>query len=262
MRTCKPNTLLRISLPLMICFFSALSCIGPRSTVYRLPGCLRVDDKVVMKATEVNVYDYMEFVAANGYDPSLFPADNDLPYPAYQALLRYYKGPDHSKHTRSQAWDSIWHAYHDLPLNSPITGVSYDQALRYCQWFEEKTRKEIQPSYLFHISLPTVELYRHLIPAVDTLSAPHRCPMFNYVGAGASSCKTHWKTPLVRVDAFWPSKEGIYGLRGNAAEMTATKGIAMGGSFRHYAYEASPDHQQLYTKPEDWLGFRYIVTME
>jgi hypothetical protein len=42
--------------------------------------------------------------------------------------------------------------------------------------------------------------------------------------------------------------------------MTATKGIAMGGSFRHYAFECCRDNQQTYSKPEDWLGFRYIVT--
>ena len=66
---------------------------------------------------------------------------------------------------------------------------------------------------------------------------------------------------VIRVDAHWPTKSGIYCLQGNAAEMTSTKGIAMGGSFRHYARESYNDQTQTYNKAEDWLGFRYIVTL-
>lgn len=267
-----PISLVRVLVSFVFFAFLLPSCItwnGPMiSWSKRLRGnfpidyTVRIDKNLAMKATEVNVYNYMEFVAANGYDPSLFPEDNNLPYPAYKALLEYYKGSDHSKHRRIQAWDSIWHVYHDLPLNSPITGVSYEQAMRYCAWLEAITNAGRRPDRQIAISLPSIELYRRLIPTIDTLSSPRRCPLFNYNGASATTCKMHWNVPLLRVDAFWPNNEGVYGLRGNVAEMTATKGIAMGGSFRHYAYEASPDHQQLYTKPEDWLGFRYIVTLK
>jgi len=50
-------------------------------------------------------------------------------------------------------------------------------------------------------------------------------------------------------------------LQGNAAEMTSTEGIAMGGSFRHSARETFSDRKQEYNKPENWLGFRYVVTI-
>jgi hypothetical protein len=43
--------------------------------------------------------------------------------------------------------------------------------------------------------------------------------------------------------------------------MTSTEGIAMGGSFRQYACECTSDHQQSYIGPQDWLGFRYTVTL-
>lgn len=215
-----------------------------------------------MKATEVNIYDYMQFVTANGYDPSLFPDENALPSPVYKALIRSYRGPDHSRHARNISWDSIFHAYHDLPLNSPIAGISYEQAIKYCQWLEITTNADRRPDRQIAITLPSPGLYRRLIPAIDTLSTRGRCPLFNYNGASCTTCKMHWNTPTVRVDAFWPNNEGVYGLRGNVSEMTSTKGIAMGGSFRHYAFEASPDGQQHYTKPEDWLGFRYVVTLK
>jgi hypothetical protein len=66
---------------------------------------------------------------------------------------------------------------------------------------------------------------------------------------------------LARADAYWPTHEGLYNLEGTAAEMTSTKGIAMGGSFCQYACECTGDHQQTYSGPQDWLGFRYIVTL-
>jgi hypothetical protein len=43
--------------------------------------------------------------------------------------------------------------------------------------------------------------------------------------------------------------------------MTNEEGIAMGGSFRHFARESFSDKIQEYSKAEDWLGFRYIVTV-
>jgi len=36
---------------------------------------------------------------------------------------------------------------------------------------------------------------------------------------------------------------------------------AMGGSFRQYASECTSDHEQSYSGPQDWVGFRYVVTI-
>lgn len=66
---------------------------------------------------------------------------------------------------------------------------------------------------------------------------------------------------LLRVDSYWPTSLGLYGIQGNAAEMTSSKGIAMGGSFRHYAYQSASSEVQNYSDAGDWLGFRYVVTL-
>ena len=50
--------------------------------------------------------------------------------------------------------------------------------------------------------------------------------------------------------------------QGNASEMTNIKGIAKGGSFRHYAIDSRKDRQQEYKDAEDWLGFRYMITVQ
>jgi hypothetical protein len=44
--------------------------------------------------------------------------------------------------------------------------------------------------------------------------------------------------------------------------MTAKKGKAMGGSFRHYTRKSYSDRYQKYSQPEPWLGFRYVVKVK
>jgi formylglycine-generating enzyme required for sulfatase activity len=74
------------------------------------------------------------------------------------------------------------------------------------------------------------------------------------------ACSERKAVAPVNVDAFMPNAKGLYNIQGNVAEMTATKGIAKGGSFRHYAIESFRDAKQHYNGPADWLGFRIAVT--
>ena len=46
---------------------------------------------------------------------------------------------------------------------------------------------------------------------------------------------------------------GIYHLLGNVAEMTATKGLAKGGSWMHPPEECNKDDWQFYECPSEWL---------
>ncbi|AII50648.1 SUMF1/EgtB/PvdO family nonheme iron enzyme [Hymenobacter sp. APR13] len=54
---------------------------------------------------------------------------------------------------------------------------------------------------------------------------------------------------------------GLYNIIGNAAEMTATKGIAKGGSFQSSMRGLTLESQQRYQGPQSWLGFRCVATM-
>ena len=53
-----------------------------------------------------------------------------------------------------------------------------------------------------------------------------------------------------------------YNMIGNVAEMTATKGIAKGGSWAHPLEECKIKNTIRYDKPEAWLGFRNVCTWE
>ncbi|MBD2715283.1 SUMF1/EgtB/PvdO family nonheme iron enzyme [Microvirga sp. STR05] len=54
---------------------------------------------------------------------------------------------------------------------------------------------------------------------------------------------------------------GLYNIIGNAAEMTATKGIAKGGSFQSSVLSLKLESRQLYQGPQSWLGFRCVATV-
>jgi formylglycine-generating enzyme required for sulfatase activity len=54
----------------------------------------------------------------------------------------------------------------------------------------------------------------------------------------------------------------IYGMIGNVAEMTSSRGIAKGGSFLHRCEDCTISKVQEYTRPTPWLGFRCIAEVE
>ncbi|MDU0371514.1 formylglycine-generating enzyme family protein [Hymenobacter endophyticus] len=58
-----------------------------------------------------------------------------------------------------------------------------------------------------------------------------------------------------------PTASKLYHVIGNVAELTATKGIAKGGSFRSSVRQITVSSRQLYQGPQCWLGFRCVATV-
>ncbi|WP_369411722.1 SUMF1/EgtB/PvdO family nonheme iron enzyme [Chryseolinea lacunae] len=58
-----------------------------------------------------------------------------------------------------------------------------------------------------------------------------------------------------------PNQLDLYNMIGNIAEMTATSGVAKGGSYRHTLDESNIVNKQLYAQSEAWLGFRCIAVV-
>ncbi|HEX8427614.1 MAG TPA: SUMF1/EgtB/PvdO family nonheme iron enzyme [Hymenobacter sp.] len=54
---------------------------------------------------------------------------------------------------------------------------------------------------------------------------------------------------------------GAQHIIGNVAEMTATKGVAKGGSFKTSVQNLKLESRQLYQGPQSWLGFRCVATV-
>ncbi len=242
----------------------------------RISGCVPIGHDTTMRQTEVTLEEYGEFIIAGHYDRSLYPADSALSDPTYKKFFEAIDGEKNMDDLREKiagkltdsAGNRVWY-----PGYYPIVGISFEQALRFCKWEETLVNSDRPDDKKVRVSLPSIGQYRTQIRNIDSIIHPRhpgpcKSPTFNYK---VSFClPKKWAMvmhghDLMRVEAYQPTKlglNGLYGLEGNAAEMTSTEGIAMGGSFRQYAGECSSDHQQTYSGPQDWVGFRYVVTLQ
>ncbi|WP_088842823.1 formylglycine-generating enzyme family protein [Hymenobacter gelipurpurascens] len=76
------------------------------------------------------------------------------------------------------------------------------------------------------------------------------------------SCKAKpTKLPLHHVNSYPTSALGLYNIIGNVAEMTATKGVAKGGSFKTSAQALTVAASQPYQGSQSWLGFRCVASV-
>jgi len=246
----------------------------------KIDQAVTVAPDVVMKATEVTIREWMGFIVNNNYEHSLFPDSNVISNTTrkifddlrnkdafkYLKIVNYSgrmlqnygpKGIEASKNFK-QLVESDTNYF---SLDIPMTGISFDQVLTFCQW--KKKVLSASTSQEVTVFLPTIVIYQKLINNRDTVNS-QKCYLQNSLNCNCPSTdnkkNSKWQgTCLVQADSYFPNDLGLYGLQGNAAEMTNTKGVAMGGSFRHYARESFDDKCQGYSKPEDWLGFRYLV---
>jgi len=70
------------------------------------------------------------------------------------------------------------------------------------------------------------------------------------------SCHMDNPTDIAYIYENPPNPYGLYNIIGNVAEMTATKGVAKGGSFKHRLSETTVDANFYFESPKEWLGFR------
>jgi hypothetical protein len=154
--------------------------------------------------------------------------------------------------------------HHYFSTNIPIVGITYAQAKAFCEWREGVVNKN--RTVKLKISLPPIAVYEQVIENRDSVNAKN-CYLQNSLNCHCADPKKGkaYKSQgkcLMRADSYWPGKQGLYCLQGNASEMTSSEGIAMGGSFRDYARQSYSDQQQNYSAPKDWLGFRCYITLK
>lgn len=249
-----------------------------------LPGMVQVDDSTYLDVMEVSVADWI----ANGFGmETRRPVDEvlaDLPYRHFFPGPSFPKRYGNVKEVRTR-WshltlkidadslrtrDQRYRA--ERLLSYPIVGITHYQAWCYCNAqtarYAEDQEAELDPEALEAVpevifDLPDPDLLDRLLSPRDSTNGT--CALFNY---SCEPCQSkpkgrdafiHPGREITPVDGYMPDWRGLYNLRGNAAEMTTTPGVAKGGSYAHPAKAALPGQEQRYTAPQPWLGFRCIA---
>lgn len=72
-------------------------------------------------------------------------------------------------------------------------------------------------------------------------------------------------TSIIRLEYQFdnvPSKNGLYNMIGNVAEMVQENGIAKGGAFKHRLKDFNIRTNFNYSLPDDWIGFRCVCVVK
>ena len=155
----------------------------------------------------------------------------------------------------------------------PVRGISYEQAIAFCKWRTERVKEWHAIRYHKNINLeyrlPTKVEWEML--GLNALGYYFRDKKgkydFNCLQPYHDSIRTDKGTirseeALIPVKSYNKNSFGLYQLLGNVSEMVAEKGIAKGGNYLSTAEECRPGKDQLYEKPEAWLGFRCVCTLK
>lgn len=242
----------------------------PPLTLPTPPNTVWLQDSMFIDKTEVaNIHwlEYLHFLRKQVNQNKLTQAMYQEQLP--DTSITHIKGVNHLTHP-AYRWQ-------------PVVGISYEQALRFCEWRSvvvSEVYNEAHPApaglyWQFTYRLPTIKewekaaagglevsLYPYgltrlfdITPTKPVSMRPPK-PLVNY--------RDH-KTKLFslkKIDAYVPNGLGIYQMIGNVAEMTATKGIAKGGSWRHRKGACKIRKLQRYFAPDNWLGFRAVCEVK
>lgn len=194
----------------------------------------------------------------------------------------------------SNAWNSSasmnnkykdYYFSHPAYANYPVVNVSYEGAVLYCQWLENKLKASDGKLSAIKVRLPKRE---ELIRAgrMNT-NLPYACGPYlsnsrgdvlaNFVRLRNEEIHINDSTKKIELKfngdyaiysfsdvlapskSYFPNLNGIYNLCGNAAEMTFEKGLSAGGSWKNSGYDIRLESVHNYEKANPQTGFRVLI---
>lgn len=249
--------------------------------------------------TEVSVAEYLaylmtitESIPAAYKDSKALPDTSHMAYNnrlVFRQLLRKMSEEEENDQKKYWGWYKVKYNFSGkilLPksllndkklvgyLDLPITGVSFAQANDFLTWYNGYISEYTSYDYLYKLRLPTPDEWSEFANSglravdkndfiLDSLN-DKKCMLYNTI-PDKSVCSNYQEKEkrfgdnISIVLGYNPDMNGLYNVFGNVAEMTSEKGVAKGGSFRHFANHSRTNVQQAYNGPQEWLGFRWVV---
>ena len=281
---------------LVLLSFAGCASSKQSETKFNPPGTVRVNDTLFVDQTEVsNLYwrEYLLSFETRKDFPGLYNALPDtlvwtdttdlstkIVDSAISSLIGYTLNPLSEYYFRHPGFNM-----------HPLVGITHEQAVDFCIWRTHAANaniywreNKINPKYdsvynipiKFYYRLPTkeewemiaagnmnVEQYPYGYKDVYTIKWKHRNDNFNcnYYSPEYENWRKKASFYTSPVKSFFPNSLGCFNMIGNVAEMVLEKGIAKGGSWTHPLDSCKIKIDQLYSKPEKWLGFRCVAVL-
>jgi len=235
-----------------------------------------------LSATEISNQEYKTFISA-------LKATGNAE--ALQLAL-----PDTTQWRQSSAYNEPYVQYyfsHPAYNPYPVCNVSYEGALLYCSWLQDKLNQENKNASIhYQVRLPKLTEWQYAahgglqgVPYAwggPYISNAQGCPLCNFASLGAENIHFNEETQKYEVlpgvstlgvagylndnaditapvYAYSPNNYGLFNMNGNIAEMVAEKGIACGGSWRSSGYDVRNESTIHFDGPTPTVGFRVVV---
>lgn len=263
----------------------------------RVSGMNKISPTILAGISEVSIkewFAYVSYVKENGnnYEETL-PDTNKVEaklLPVYRAFLKGLVEDENMVETKTgygfyYSW-KITH-YYDASfdklkknemVNFPITGISYNQSVKYVEWLTSIYKNEVNNDqdngFDIVFRLPKASEWESMaIGGLNEKMKPNQCldstnikgcMLLNFNATEKCSnyedyLKNSYGVGSSFVFSFFPDYNGIYNVFGNVAEMVQENGLAKGGSYHHFAKEAKASNTIKYNDPQPWLGLRVIA---
>jgi len=171
--------------------------------------------------------------------------------------------------------------------NYPVVNIKYEGALKYCEWIQQKIQKD-NPNFIITVKLPSRLQWTYAAMG-GRPDAPYPWSgnymrdkngkflcNFNFIDESALVRNKETGKPeiikllanhkhefsTVSVGTYYPNDFGLSNMSGNAAEMTDSIGVCMGGSWQDFGGDVKVTSRAKYDKPSSSVGFRPIIIVK
>lgn len=187
----------------------------------------------------------------------------------------------------SEAYATYYHS-HTAYNEFPVVNITHEAAKLYCKWLGEKYDQKSGTKGKFNFRLMEKAEYIRASRGDSELSYAWKTNalrnekgqiLCNFTQIGSEDIHKNSETGKYEIimaprsylsnsfsdllapsESYWENEFKIYNLNGNAAEMIAEKGVAMGGSWRNTGYDVRVESEQKYEGANPMTGFRMVIT--
>ncbi len=233
--------------------FSAVLCYGQRNNPLDPPDMVRIDDNFWVSQSEVLTQHWIDYFYIVTRDSGDHHANRIRPI-----LLNNWVIPSSRENLRRER------VYNNQPTSlrnlrmSPITYISYQQALDYCDWRSKMMNsylREIGISKTIRFRLPTKKEWDRILAYNRRWEETKLRRANRYVNKIDSDRR---QVAVFQIPSTVRDRR-IYQLYHNVSEMTAERGIAIGMNNGNFSLGQALNPTFNYRSPGPLLGFRMVA---